>query len=647
MKKLIFVLCVMCVSLCACTSDDVLESSSSSASIDGDMAYLTVRITDVNSQTRASSSGYQNGTSLEYAVSDAYFYFYDEDGLFVSRAEVWGGGNETTDGTSIEFNGNTVIVLKGLTDVGFPRYMVTVLNRPNGFESYNANLYEPAATLAEMQEKLSVQDAEGIYNSTAYDETTGLTLPTNFVMSTSSYVDGTEDARVPYYFVTRLDDSDFYAEPIPNSEANAVDVYVERLAAKVEVGVSDALTSATINDGQNDHTAYLLKETIAGDPNVQDSEGDNYGEQDIYIEFLGWALNATARKSNIVKNITDLDANGVDGWTDWNDAENHRSYWGESFNYGLGDYYTYPTTNINPDTDLPNTDSDEADESTALNEYVKYTSLVDDNLHSLGFNQGYQEYCPENTNTYEVLMNKNSSAITSVLLKAQAWYVDDSGVAAPITLIRYRSTLWTESAFLNYVASELENYTGNTKYYYAVEGDEGTTTYIVLDGTYLEIANAGNGGINVAADADAIEDQTWYTLDDGTYTEVTDASTVSTAITTACTAFNTYWADEDGLSTINAFNDGLMYYSIPIEHLNNVTEENPLPSGQSILEAQYGVVRNHWYRLTINSLSDLGKGIYEETEVIVPDPEDPTYYYVGADINILSWQKVSQSDIDL
>ncbi len=69
-----------------------------------------------------------------------------------------------------------------------------------------------------------------------------------------------------------------------------------------------------------------------------------------------------------------------------------------------------------------------------------------------------------------------------------------------------------------------------------------------------------------------------------------------------------------------AYNGGLMYYNIPIEHLNNdeVVENGTIP------EAKYGVVRNHHYVVTIDKLENIGKGIFDEGERIVPgdDPDD-------------------------
>ena len=63
-------------------------------------------------------------------------------------------------------------------------------------------------------------------------------------------------------------------------------------------------------------------------------------------------------------------------------------------------------------------------------------------------------------------------------------------------------------------------------------------------------------------------------------------------------------------------------------------------------EGVYGVVRNHWYQLAINSVTGLGKGIFNPDKDIVPGKPDPDHYALGANINILSWKIVQQS-VDL
>lgn len=81
--------------------------------------------------------------------------------------------------------------------------------------------------------------------------------------------------------------------------------------------------------------------------------------------------------------------------------------------------------------------------------------------------------------------------------------------------------------------------------------------------------------------------------------------------------------------------EGKAYYYIPIKHLG---------SDNSI--AQYGVVRNHWYKVKVNSLNGFGTPVYEETKTIIPTMPEDQATFLAAKINVLQWRVVSQ-DVNL
>lgn len=145
MKRLFLTLAAG-AALCACSKDDA--DSQKTPVFTGDTAYLNVRISDA--ATRASAGDpneFENGSANEHAVSDAKFYFYDANKAFVTQASVWNGGTPVAGNDNIEFNGNSVVVLRGLTGTSFPKYMVTVLNAPAGFQP-GQRLDDMLATMA-------------------------------------------------------------------------------------------------------------------------------------------------------------------------------------------------------------------------------------------------------------------------------------------------------------------------------------------------------------------------------------------------------------------------------------------------------------------------------------------------------------------
>lgn len=59
---------------------------------------------------------------------------------------------------------------------------------------------------------------------------------------------------------------------------------------------------------------------------------------------------------------------------------------------------------------------------------------------------------------------------------------------------------------------------------------------------------------------------------------------------------------------------------------------------------RYGVLRNNWYELSVNKVSNLG---YPEVPEVKPEkPDDENDKYINVEVKILDWAKRSQS-IDL
>ena len=98
----------------------------------------------------------------------------------------------------------------------------------------------------------------------------------------------------------------------------------------------------------------------------------------------------------------------------------------------------------------------------------------------------------------------------------------------------------------------------------------------------------------------------------------------------------------NGLGEVRYYKDGgCYYYSVPIQHF-----DIPQPEGSKVSDANflggYGVVRNNWYQIQINSVSGPGEpGVDPGEEPIVKDEG-----YLNCTINVLSWAKRSQG-VDL
>lgn len=89
--------------------------------------------------------------------------------------------------------------------------------------------------------------------------------------------------------------------------------------------------------------------------------------------------------------------------------------------------------------------------------------------------------------------------------------------------------------------------------------------------------------------------------------------------------------------TVECFKNKIMYYKIPVEHLNNDVPA----SGTSYNTGNYGVVRNHNYTLTVEGLSGIGTAVPDQDEPIVPI-RTPGDYQLSAYITVSPWRQLVQ-----
>lgn len=119
------------------------------------------------------------------------------------------------------------------------------------------------------------------------------------------------------------------------------------------------------------------------------------------------------------------------------------------------------------------------------------------------------------------------------------------------------------------------------------------------------------------------------------------------------TGSGTSWSTPEYTKLINMagkltyFENSMCYYPVLIKHfaqpwINEDYLNYPNHNNNDFL-GRYGIVRNNWYEITINSVSAPGEPVYPT----VPDlADDVTNYYIQATVKILDWAKRSQS-VDL
>ena len=100
------------------------------------------------------------------------------------------------------------------------------------------------------------------------------------------------------------------------------------------------------------------------------------------------------------------------------------------------------------------------------------------------------------------------------------------------------------------------------------------------------------------------------------------------------------------------YKGGICYYNIPVKHFGDT--DTPLEENQKITKpsdykqtqlGRFGIVRNNWYHINIESISNIG-----EPTIPNPDPTDPDDHpktemqAISFTINMLNWAKRTQTE---
>ena len=626
-----------CSAMVACTNDDEILNNQGQENQKADKAYVMVKINNTEGiSSRGFDGGLTEGNEYEHAINTVNFYFYSAEGTFVTEGEVW-TDEETGDGTTsnltaIEWQTNVAVALQNLTQKGTPKYVLAVLNQPASLDLENKSIAE---VQKEILKATNVNNG-GIDGEGFLVNTVGQKM--YYIMSNSTYNGGNEVDGIAY-FATAIDEDQFFKEPQDASEygKNPVEIYVERLAAKTQLSIGQTEDVVTVTEDSKEYKAYPLTKVKVS------AIGEN-GEMGVtvtqlYAQVYGWDLNATAKETYLMKNVP-----AWSGWDKgnldfgWDDQGNYRANWCFSTNYGAG---TYP-------------DNYKATDATIAKDDATDYTLNYVNWNNLSNAIGDVDYCAENTNSQELLMgNQNFHAtVTEMLVKARIVEYDATAQKyVPVTLFRYDNVLYRENGYLERLFAKVKPQIyriDNT-----VEGKP-EKIYISSEDVAYGFKNEGDGKVSVEFTG-AAEGST-YTWLEGENTEIANAD-LATKLNAAFKTLFDKERDPQQASYVLAdhYNDGMMYYNIPIEHLrkqapgiDGTVTGNPYDEDGKIdvLEAEYGVVRNHWYQVTVNSIKNLGTAVHDAEEDIIPDESNNVLYYIAARINVLSWKVVRQG-VDL
>lgn len=291
--------------LASCSSDEPSNGSNNGAVKGEQYMAVTIRTAGMNG-TRAAELGSPEfedpaaGSSEGTVTADnLYFYFFDAQGnpFQLAAANVQGSvatnvvrpleiNSGNTDGEDPE-SVQAVLVLGKAVGEGYvgttPAQMLCVANPVAS--NLNAYANQPLSEVLRL-----------------YSSNTGLPALTNFVMTSSTYVDGGEK-------IVATDVTDKFATTPDAAKANPATIYLERLAVKVRAhGLGDFEPQYRNAEGQ-------IVENYQYKVNNEDV--------DLQVALDGWRLINISTRSLAFKNV----AVDVNYFTGWNAPDLHRCYW--------------------------------------------------------------------------------------------------------------------------------------------------------------------------------------------------------------------------------------------------------------------------------------------------------------------------------
>ena len=504
-------------------------------------SYISVTLMSDDAATRADEVDFEYGDAAERYVENVHFFLFKGDGSAFpvngasgknylsfdvrSNGTQPGETGNANEGPNVSDVKDKILVFDNYKGE-YPAYIVAVLN-------WDAKHIQPSYTL------------DNLYNSLAAIRNDN----NHFVMSNAVYADmqGTVVRANPITI-------DNIGKTEAEAMASPIEMYVERISAKVEVEA---------------------KGNVAGMDSSYDIEV-NVGDKPIYAKVLKWELYNDYNHSIILKHIyPDRWGMSSDIGFLWNDPNRFRSYWAASYTGG------FPADNK-----------------------FKWAN---------GLTTSDVAYCGENTRQAEVDSEGNEVANprTKVIIKAQL--VDSEGNPVEVGV-------WYGHSYVGELAlrTEVAQLLANELYY--LEG--GVHKGISAEDITLVAAGKAPEGVDIEAYevifqlAEESETKAWFTY-----------SNADGYVSATAEAVNGRLAE---VEPAMLYNDGMTYYYADIRHL-----------GRKDSDSEYGVVRNHIYKINIATITGLGTPVSNpDVDVDIPERPKDVHSYVAAEVRILSWKVV-------
>lgn len=375
-------------------------------------------------------------------------------------------------------------------------------------------------------------------------------------------------------------------------------VKIEKIYATKQAAETSKATTIHVERG-------LAKVTVASLPTGLTPPASTKYSND-KVDITAWNLDVTNKSTFPIHSLTDLTTNFTTIWSastdpapstgrfvDGSNTAFKRVYWGVDPNYST-DYTTV-------------TDCEKAFTVLPANAVINGDATT-------------PQYCLENT--FDINHMKQGQT-TRVVFKAK---YTPNGFTAGETFYKIgnNTDLWKKANLEAQIKAKAQEVLSET------DADKVT---VKLDATENDIA--GTAGTKILKEENV--------LHDGVKVSPTEINSINEKLGLKAAA------GTDPIVGIATYASGESYYIARIKHFGD--DLTPWNAGDDTYGTdnvkylgRYGVLRNNWYELTVNSVS--GPGTPDVPTIKPTDPDDENYKYISVSVKILDWAKRSQS-VDL
>lgn len=606
MKKIYLPLALAAtLALGACSSDNVVDNGGSSPIDLSKGGFVKMSLNLPTDNNRGSRAELNDGLDNEYGIKNAYLVLFegaenDED------AATFKGAYELSNSDFEMVGNNHVTLTKRIAFAndtkpaeGNKLYALVVLNNNNLFTvdathtltfattNVNATDYASRANFINFSKAIASTNTDG-ETPFASDVANNGIFMTNAPLCTKP---GGGTAPTGAKIKTLADvTSNIYTTEAEAKSKPAAEIYVERAVAKVTV--------------QN-KTGELVA-------------NQNNAASKISYQLYNWVVDNTNKKSYIVRQYN----------KDWNSIHSdkvttgdyqYRFVWGSEVNPNATEGNKLYRTSFaqDPEYDTP------AANAANYNQMASNASIA----MSAEFGNDHPQYCNENTfkvtaqnqdQTTRVVLGVKLSAPGTTTYDADLYTVNDN-----------KEVVYTKAT----LAERLKN---------ILLKEAAVNTWVK--------AHATDASFDITFDAN---EAGTTTITKATFKGKTATGAAEETLETFTTDFN------KALPNIVRYKGGVAYYAVRIKHFGdsdtpwNKEGQGVTAGGNSLIYpnpsagasdgwflGRYGVVRNNWYDISVNSIQTLGDATIP---AFTNDPDDVLENYISVSINVLSWSKHSQS----